>query len=147
MGGAGLTFWRSVDSVAPAGLASASLRREAHVDNGGSDRPYDQLVRDLEACVKDLEEGRLPLERAIERFKEGIELAKLAEKRLQDAEGQVNLLLTAESGAQVEQPFPAAAAEAPRGPRLSTSAPAARPGPAARPPTGSPPGSDDDVPF
>ncbi|MHB8420515.1 MAG: exodeoxyribonuclease VII small subunit [Myxococcales bacterium] len=112
---------------------------------GGGDKPYDQIVRDLEVCVKDLEEGRLPLERAIERFKEGIELAKLAEKRLQDAEGQVNLLLTAENGAESEQPFPAAPQEAPRGPRLSTSAPTGRPAAAPRPsPAG---GSDDDVPF
>ncbi len=115
------------------------------MDSGGSDRPYDQLVRELEACVKDLEEGRLPLERAIERFKEGIELAKLAEKRLQDAEGQVNLLLASESGAEVEEPFPATAPETPRGPRLSTSAPAQRP--AARPAGGGGRPPDDDVPF
>ena len=108
-----------------------------------SARPYDELVRDLEACVKDLEEGRLPLERAIERFKEGIALAKAAERRLQDAEGQVNLLLRAEDGTEAVEPFPATPEDAPRGPRLATSAPAARP---AKPQRGGPPG-DDDVPF
>ncbi len=106
---------------------------------------YDQLVRDLEACVKDLEDGRLPLEQAIDRFKAGIELAKLAERRLQEAEGQVNLLLTAENGTETEEPFQGAPEEAPKGPRLSTSAPASRPGKGGG--RAGPRGNDDDIPF
>ncbi len=105
-----------------------------------SAQSYDQLVRDLEACVKDLEDGRLPLEQAIDRFKAGIELAKLAERRLQEAEGQVNMLLTAENGTETTEPFHGAPEEAPRGPRVSTSAPAPRPGK-------KPAASDDDIPF
>ncbi len=111
------------------------------------DIPYDQIVRDLEACVKDLEEGRLPLERAIERFKEGIALAKIAEKRLQDAEGQVNLLLTAETGSEREEPFPTSSGAPPSGPRLSTSAPARAGGPSGRVGGGPPPTGDDDIPV
>jgi len=103
-------------------------------------RPYDELVRELEGCVKDLEEGRLPLEQAIERFKEGVALVKLAERRLQEAEGQVTLLLKGEDGGTVEEPL-ATVEEAPRGPRLATSssAPAARPARARN--------RDDDIPF
>jgi exodeoxyribonuclease VII small subunit len=102
---------------------------------------YDQLVRDLEACVKDLEDGRLPLEQAIDRFKAGIELAKLAERRLQEAEGQVNLLLKAEDGTEAVEPFAGTPDEAPRGPRVSTSAPASRPA------KGAGRAGDDDIPF
>ncbi len=102
---------------------------------------YDQLVRDLEACVKDLEDGRLPLEQAIDRFKAGIELAKLAERRLQEAEGQVNVLLKAEDGSEMVEPFQGTPDEAPRGPRVSTSAPASRP---AKSPGRA---NDDDIPF
>jgi exodeoxyribonuclease VII small subunit len=101
-------------------------------------RPYDELVRELEACVKDLEEGRLPLEQAIDRFKAGVALVKLAERRLQEAEGQVTLLLKAEDGGSSEEPF-APADETPRGPRLATSAPTARPSRARV--------RDDDIPF
>ncbi|MHB1843990.1 MAG: exodeoxyribonuclease VII small subunit [Deltaproteobacteria bacterium] len=96
---------------------------EARAD---SPRAYDEIVRELEGCVKDLEEGRLPLERAIERFKEGVELAKLAERRLQEAEGQVSLLLKTEGGGATEEPFASGPDEAPKGPRVETSAPARR---------------------
>ena len=95
------------------------------------ERSYEQLVQDLEVCVRDLEEGRLPLEKAIDRFKEGVALVKLAEQRLQAAEGQVNLLLRGEEGQDRKEPFAGALAgaptEPPRGPRLATSAPANRP--------------------
>lgn len=86
-------------------------------------RSYEQLVQDLEVCVRDLEEGRLPLEKAIDRFKEGVALVKLAEQRLQAAEGQVNLLLRGEEGQDRKEPFAGAPTEAPRGPRLTTSVP------------------------
>ena len=105
------------------------------------ERSYEQLVQDLETCVRDLEEGRLPLEKAIERFKEGVALVKLAEQRLQAAEGQVNLLLHGEEGQDRKEPFGSAAAgEAPRGPRVATSAPAGMPGRPGRP------AADDDFP-
>ncbi len=103
-------------------------------DGAAKERPYDDLIADLEICVKELEEGRLPLERAIDRFKEGIALVKAAERRLQEAEGQVNLLLRAEDGTETVVPFPAAPSETPRGPRLATSAP--KPG-----------AGGDDIPF
>jgi exodeoxyribonuclease VII small subunit len=101
-------------------------------------RPYDELVRELEACVKDLEDGKLPLEQAIGRFKEGVALVKLAERRLQEAEGQVTLLLKSEDGSSSEEPF-APVDEVPRGPRLATSAPASRPARVRA--------RDDDIPF
>lgn len=114
-----------------------------------TERPYEQLVADLEGCVRDLEEGRLPLERAIERFKEGIALVKAAEKRLQVAEGQVQLLLQSEDGADRTEPFTVpAAADFPAGPRLGTSVAAASPrsvGPVAA--RGSRAPADDDIPF
>jgi len=89
------------------------------------ERSYEQLVQDLETCVRDLEEGRLPLEKAIERFKEGVALVKLAEQRLQAAEGQVNLLLRGEEGQDRKEPFEGGSPDAPRGPRVATSAPTA----------------------
>ena len=110
-------------------------------DPPAADRPYDDIVRDLEACARELEEGRLPLERAIERFKEGMELARLAERRLQAAEGQVNLLLKAEDGTETVEPLHLGTEEAPRGPRLATSAPAGRPAKPKAAPGG------DDIPF
>ncbi len=106
---------------------------EATAPNAPQSRAYDEIVRDLEACVRDLEEGRLPLERAIERFKEGVDLAKLAERRLQEAEGQVNLLLKAADGSEAEEPFDPGAEGLPKGPRVQTSAPRGRGGPGGDP--------------
>jgi exodeoxyribonuclease VII small subunit len=114
------------------------------------ERPYEQLVQELEGCVRDLEEGRLPLERAIERFKEGIALVKAAEKRLQVAEGQVSLLLQSEDGSERTEAFASPAAnEAPAGPRLGTSAPAGQAGRPAAVSSGRNPRTpaDDDIPF
>jgi exodeoxyribonuclease VII small subunit len=106
-------------------------------------RSYDEVVRDLESCVKDLEEGKLPLERAIERFKEGVALVKLAEQRLQTAETQVNLLLKGEDGQERIEPLTTPAhGEAPRGSRLATSASAAP-----VPPRSSVSKGEDDIPF
>ncbi len=111
------------------------------------ERAYEQLVADLEVCVRELEDGKLPLERAIERFKDGIKLVKAAEARLQAAEAQVNLLLQSEDGGERTEPFasPAPGDAAPAGPRLGTSAPT-------RPPARSPGragggAADDDIPF
>lgn len=111
------------------------------------DRSYEQLVQDLELCVRELEEGRLPLERAIERFKQGIALVKSAEQRLQAAEGQVNLLLRAEEGGDRKEPFDAPATSvAPRGPRLATSAPQSPAG-GPTPARSGRPAADDDITF
>jgi exodeoxyribonuclease VII small subunit len=113
-------------------------------------RSYDELVRDLESCVKDLEEGKLPLERAIERFKEGVALVKLAEQRLQTAETQVNLLLKGEDGQERIEPLVTPGqGESPRGPRLATSSAAPPPVPHAAPPIARPiaPKGEDDIPF
>jgi exodeoxyribonuclease VII small subunit len=112
------------------------------------ERSYEQLVSDLEVCVRDLEEGRLPLEKAIDRFKEGIALVKAAERRLQVAEGQVSLLLQAEDGSERTQPFSAPEAT-PSGQRLATSAPSARPPAAVAPSQGRVESAraDDDIPF
>jgi exodeoxyribonuclease VII small subunit len=116
---------------------------DAAPTGSSEERSYDQLVAGLEGCVRELEEGKLPLEQAIERFKEGVALVKLAEQRLQAAEGQVNLLLRGEDGQDRKEAFASPAAnETPRGPRLATSsAPAA---PAAKP---AGPAADDDIPF
>jgi exodeoxyribonuclease VII small subunit len=116
---------------------------DASLRSDPESRSYDELVRDLETCVKDLEEGKLPLERAIERFKEGVALVKLAEQRLQTAETQVNLLLKGEDGQEHVEPLATPGrGEAPRGPRLATSA-AVTPAPAQP----SNKKSDDDIPF
>jgi exodeoxyribonuclease VII small subunit len=60
--------------------------------------PYDQLVERLEKLVAELEGGKLPLERSLETFAEGVRLAREAGKKLDEAERRVEELLRAEDG-------------------------------------------------
>lgn len=67
--------------------------------------PYDQLVERLEKLVVELEEGKLPLEKSLETFAEGVKLAREAGRKLDDAERRVELLLRAEDGTVAARPL------------------------------------------
>ena len=47
---------------------------------------FEQAINRLEELVKELEEGEVPLEKALEAFEEGQVLIKFCEKKLQVAE-------------------------------------------------------------
>jgi exodeoxyribonuclease VII small subunit len=74
---------------------------------------YDAIVARLERVVSELESGQLSLEQSIERFAEGVRLAKDASKKLDDAERRVELLVRGADGEDEAVPF---APEAGRGP-------------------------------
>ncbi len=59
---------------------------------------YDAIVARLERVVGDLESGQLTLEQSIERFAEGVRLAKDASKKLDEAERRVELLVRGAGG-------------------------------------------------
>ena len=67
--------------------------------------PYDKLVERLEAVVGELESGGLSLERSIEKFAEGMRLAREAGQRLDEAEPRVEQLVRTASGEDAEVPF------------------------------------------
>ena len=54
---------------------------------------YDALVARLERVVGELESGQLTLEQSIERFAEGVRLAKDASRKLDEAEKRVEMLV------------------------------------------------------
>ncbi len=74
---------------------------------------YDAIVARLERVVSDLESGQLSLEQSIERFSEGVRLAKDASRKLDDAERRVELLVRGADGEDEVVPF---APEGGRGP-------------------------------
>lgn len=51
-----------------------------------ADRPFDQLVGDLQRIVQALEAGNLPLEEAITTYRRGLQLHAACEARLREAE-------------------------------------------------------------
>jgi exodeoxyribonuclease VII small subunit len=84
--------------------------RQAQVSGGES---YDAIVARLERVVSELESGQLTLEQSIERFAEGVRLAKDASRKLDDAERRVEMLVRGAGGEDEAVPLPA---EGGRGP-------------------------------
>ncbi|WP_298472677.1 exodeoxyribonuclease VII small subunit [uncultured Psychrobacillus sp.] len=51
--------------------------------------PFDEAMLQLEQIVRQLEQGDVPLENAIELYQKGMELSKLCSDKLQSAEKQL----------------------------------------------------------
>jgi exodeoxyribonuclease VII small subunit len=65
---------------------------------------FEQSLTDLEAVVKELEGGELPLEKAIQLFERGVGLSAACRKQLEEAETRVEILL--KKGQEVKpEPF------------------------------------------
>jgi exodeoxyribonuclease VII small subunit len=72
-------------------------------------KTFEQSIKQLEEIVQELETGDLPLEQAIKKFEEGMELSKFCAQRLEETEQRITLLIQNEKGQAVEKPFGAAA--------------------------------------
>lgn len=59
----------------------------------------------LEEVVQELEQGDLALERSLKLFEEGIKLSRICNKRLEEAERKVEVLLKDKAGNVVARPF------------------------------------------
>jgi exodeoxyribonuclease VII small subunit len=62
-------------------------------------------VERLEKVVAELEAGTLTLEQSIEKFAEGVQLARDASRKLEEAERRVEGLLRAEDGSVQSRPL------------------------------------------
>ena len=72
---------------------------------GGGEETYDGLVSRLERVVGELESGQLTLEESVERFAEGVRLAREASRKLDEAERKVELLVRSADGEDEAVPF------------------------------------------
>ncbi len=66
---------------------------------------YDALVARLEKVVEALEAGDLSLEQSVERFAEGVKLARDAGSRLDEAERRVEQLVKDAAGNETAAPL------------------------------------------
>ena len=66
---------------------------------------YDAVVARLEQVVEALEAGDLPLEASVEKFAEGVQLARDAARRLDEAEARVEQLVKGAGGEEAAVPF------------------------------------------
>ncbi|HNP37339.1 MAG TPA: exodeoxyribonuclease VII small subunit [Woeseiaceae bacterium] len=65
----------------------------------------EKSLADLETLVEELESGDLPLEKAMQKFEEGIKLTRGCQAALKDAEQKVEILLKSAGGDELVEDF------------------------------------------
>lgn len=66
---------------------------------------FEQSMQRLEQIVRSMERGDVPLEESLKLFQEGTQLVQSCDKLLNEAELQVNKIMTAADGSPVEEAF------------------------------------------
>lgn len=70
-----------------------------------AEKKFEAALERLEEIVQELERGDLPLEQSLKLFEEGIKLSRICNKRLEEAERKVEILLKDKNGAIKAEPF------------------------------------------
>ncbi len=68
-------------------------------------KSFEQYMKKLEQIIHELESGELPLEKAIKKFEEGIQLSQFCSKKLDETEKKITILLQDQEGNISEKPF------------------------------------------
>jgi len=69
-----------------------------------ADIKFEKAMARLEEIVQEMEKGDIPLEESLKLFEEGIKLSQVCTKKLDEAEGKVEILMK-EKGEKVIRPF------------------------------------------
>ena len=70
-----------------------------------TEKGFENSLKELEDIVEQLEEGDLPLEKSLELFEHGIRLSRDCQRRLDEAERKVEILLKGDDGAFTTSDF------------------------------------------
>ena len=68
-------------------------------------KTFEKAMQQLEQIVADLEAGDIPLDKALQKFEEGMALSKYCAERLDETEKKVSLLLADNQGQVQEEDF------------------------------------------
>ena len=68
-------------------------------------KTFEQAMGQLEKIVQELETGDLPLEQALKKYEEGIQLSKFCGQKLDETEKRINILMEDEDGKITKIPF------------------------------------------
>ncbi len=68
-------------------------------------KTFEQALRQLEKIVQELESGEMPLEKAVSKFEEGIQLSRYCSKKLDETQEKINLLVEGKNGRLAAEPF------------------------------------------
>lgn len=66
-------------------------------------KTFESSMKQLEAIVRELEDGDLPLEQAVSKFEEGILVSRRCSQLLNETEKRITVLLQSEDGATTEK--------------------------------------------
>lgn len=67
------------------------------------EKKFEQAIVELEEVVKQLQNGNLTLDESMQKFKQGVELANICNKQLQEAEKSITMLVEQSDGTMVQQ--------------------------------------------
>ena len=70
-----------------------------------AEKKFEAAIARLEEIVSELEKGDVPLEQSLKLFEEGIKLSRVCNKRLEEAERKVEILLKDKNGNITAEPF------------------------------------------
>jgi exodeoxyribonuclease VII small subunit len=70
-----------------------------------AEKKFEAAMARLEEIVQELEKGDVPLEQSLKLFEEGIKLSRICNKRLEEAERKVEILLKDKNGNVTAEPF------------------------------------------
>jgi exodeoxyribonuclease VII small subunit len=74
-------------------------------DEAGGEPKFEEALAELEAVVRRLEQGELPLEDSLAAFERGMALVKQLSTRLEAIERRVEVLLKQDDGSLVVRPL------------------------------------------
>lgn len=66
-----------------------------------TEKNFGDALKDLEEIVNRLEEGDIPLEEALDKFQEGIQISRTLKKKLQAAEETLTKVVTSEGNEEL----------------------------------------------
>lgn len=66
---------------------------------------FEEALKKLEKIVSELERGESSLDDSLKKYEEGVQLAKLCGKKLEEAERKVEVLIKSEKGQKEKKPF------------------------------------------
>ena len=76
------------------------MKKSIEVENNMS---FEDAVKKIEDIIKEMENGRLPLEQSLERFEDGIKLVKLCNTKLDNYEKKITLVIEGKDGKLIEK--------------------------------------------
>ncbi len=68
-------------------------------------KTFEEAMEQLENIVKELESGRLPLEKAIKKFEQGMKYSEVCHDILDETEKKISVILKDNNGNIREEPF------------------------------------------